>query len=170
MCAVAGRRAEVVDAMSPCDHHVSRHCYPRLRPRRIAGASDPLSDARILESDLRDTTPRRTPRIVGSPADEPLIPNNPPSAAQGPHILTQIQCALAGSPLAFLACNSPRVAHQNCSQLNSHESRPHARTQPLCRHQMFDSTTPQKQHLEAFLESEYSKTRLQLIHRAITLR
>ena len=52
MCPVADWRAEVVDTMSPCDHHVSRHRYPRLRSRRIASVSDPLSIATVQDTSL----------------------------------------------------------------------------------------------------------------------
>ena len=47
MRAVTFRTAEVVEAMTPCDHHGPRHPYSRLRSRRIAGVSDPLSVATV---------------------------------------------------------------------------------------------------------------------------
>ena len=56
--AVAGLRAEGVDGMNGCDHHVSCHRYARLRPSRTAGIADPLS-ARMPQ-DLRPRDTRTT--------------------------------------------------------------------------------------------------------------
>ena len=44
ICAVAPRSAELNDRMNLRDHHVSRARSAPLRSRRIASASDPLSD------------------------------------------------------------------------------------------------------------------------------
>ena len=77
MCAVAGRSAELVDTMSPCYQHVSRLRYPRLRPKRTASATDPLSAATAREQSLCVMTVKADPSLHGPTAptatrDEPL--------------------------------------------------------------------------------------------------
>ena len=75
MCAVSGPRVEVIDAMNGCDHHVSRHRHPRLRPRCIAGAPDPLSAGMPRELEPRDSSAGTTcPSVV---AGQPAAPHEP---------------------------------------------------------------------------------------------
>ena len=55
--------------MSPCDHHVSRHRYPRPRGSRISTATDPLSVAADREPRLCLTTAEADPSLhpTGAP-------------------------------------------------------------------------------------------------------
>ena len=53
----------VDDAMSPCDHHVSRQRYPRLRGSRISAATGPLSVAADREHRLCLTTAKVDPSL-----------------------------------------------------------------------------------------------------------
>ena len=76
MCAVAPRSAEVNDGMNLCDHHVSRPRYARLRSRRIASASDPLSDATVQEPSIGVMAVKAHPPLRG-PAMPTATPNEP---------------------------------------------------------------------------------------------
>ena len=61
----------VVDAMSPRDHYVPRHRYPRLRSSRFSAATDPLSVAADRQPRLCLTTAEADPSLhpTGAPKD-----------------------------------------------------------------------------------------------------
>ena len=108
----------VVDAMSPCERHLLRHPYARLRPSRIVTVSDSLSFASDAEPGLRAMTVNADPSLLG-----PVAPTAPPSEPFSTFIAGRITTGnvSVGAPMQPSGATLP---HDKCYRPRSAGSGP----------------------------------------------